>query len=592
MSKPILGIDSETVNDNDGHARCVLVACSDGTHIANERGITTAAALRYITRRNGELWTFFGDYDVNFWVRDMPFTRLDRLRRTGWCTWDNWRVHHIPRRVFEVWDLSTEPHRYAKIFDAYPFVQSSFVAWLESWQLADAATIARIRAMKERRGEFSKLSRAKILAYTQDEVRLIAAGVEVLKERVRRGGYAPSQWLGPGAVAAHAMRKLGVKDCMPETEHDAAQAAYFGGRIETARIGIVPGPLHYYDITSAYPAAMVNLPCFAHGRWVRVRNRTPNTKNALCFVRWKPRGNALPVWGPFPVRPKVGSSLRYYAQGSGWYWYWEVSPWLASPDFELQVGLTYEWRQTCRHKPFAWIADLFKTRATLKAHGDPAEYALKLVLNSVYGKLAQKVGAKPFYCAAWAGLITAQTRARLSQVLVARPESVVLVATDGVLCTKPVPGLLKPGLGGWTLDGVFGSADVWQPGFYVLEAGKLRTRGYSRVDVEPGDIRRAYRAHGLQATVPLVKEHIVGYRLATARGTLADFCRWVRAETELSLNPLPRRWLGEKVRRSEMYTTTAPLSLDFERHCGVPLLERDTLSDLVEDGCPDGFTRD
>lgn len=589
--KTILGIDSETVNDADGRARCVLVACSDGTHIANERGISTDAALRYITRRDGELWTFFGDYDVNFWVRDMPFTVLDRLRRTAWCRWDHWRIHHIPRRVFEVWDMRTDPPRYAKIFDAYPFVQSSFVAWIESWQLCDAATVARIRGMKERRGEFSKLSRAKILAYTQDEVRLIAAGVEVLKERVRRGGYAPAQWLGPGAVAAHAMRKHGVKDCMPETEHPMAQRAYYGGRIETARIGIVPGPLHYYDIASAYPAAMITLPCFAHGKWTRVRKVKP-WRVALMYASWMFRGDTLPEYAPFPTRPKAGSSLRYYAQGAGWYWYDEVYPWLFSPDFQIECGLTFEWRQSCTHKPFAWIADLYAERARMKAAGDPAEYALKLVLNSVYGKLAQKVGSKPFYCAEWAGLITARTRARLARVLVRAPKSVVLVATDGVLCEKPIPGLLSPGLGGWTLDGVFGSADVWQPGFYVLEAGKLRTRGYSRVDVDPGDIRRAYRENGLQATVPLTKEHIVGYRLATARGTLADYCRWVRAETDLSLNPLPRRWLGPKIREREAYRTTAPLSLDFERQFGVPLLERDALSDFVEDGCPDGFTRD
>lgn len=590
--KPILGIDSETVNDADGRARCVLIACSDGTHITNERGITTNAALTYITQRQGELWTFFGDYDVNFWIRDLPFTRLDRLRQTGWARWDFWRIHHIPRRLFEVWDLRTDPPRYAKVFDVYPFVQSSFVAWLESWHLTDARTIARIRSMKEQRGEFSRLSRAQILRYTQDEVRLIAAGVAVMKDRVKSGGYAPSQWLGPGAVAAHAMRKHGVKDCMPDETHALADRAYYGGRIETSRIGIVPGPLHYYDIASAYPAAMRTLPCLAHGAWKRAK--PPFYKGpALCYVRWAPRdARTIPEWGPFPVRPKPGSSLRYYAQGAGWYWYDEIAPWLGSPHFTVQIGLSYEWRQECNHQPFAWVGELYYRRAELKRQGDPAEYALKLVLNSIYGKLAQKVGSKPFYCPEWAGLITARTRARLAQILVARPQDVVLVATDGVLTTRPVPNLLRPGLGGWTLDGVFGSADIWQPGFYVLEAGKLRTRGYSRVDVDPADIRRAYRAFGLQGTVPLVKEHIVGYRLATARGTLTDFCRWVRAETELSLNPLPRRWLGSKVCNREVYKTTAPHSLALERAMRIPLLERETLSPMIEDGLPDGFTRD
>ena len=589
--KPILGIDSETVNDAEGRARCTLIACSDGSNIARPGGITTDEALRYIVARKGELWTFFGDYDVNFWLRDMPQSRLDRLRRKGWATWGTWRVHHIPRRLFEVWELRYgDAARYAKIYDVFPFVQSSFVHWLESWSLCDSRTLARIAAMKARRAEFSSLSAAKILAYTQDEVRLIAAGVEQLKLRIHAAGCTPSQWLGPGAVAAHVMRRHKVKDHMPRKTHPWADRAYFGGRIETAAVGIVRGPLYYYDIVSAYPAACVDLPCFRHGKWVRTKE--PHGA-ALCHVTWEPRRNAIPTWGPFPVRIRDGAPLRYYAHGKGVYWWEEIQPWMKSEHYRLSLGSCWEWRQDCSHRPLSWVGDLFHERRILKRSGDPAEYALKLVLNSIYGKFAQRVGTAPYYCPEWAGMITARTRARISNVLATYADRAILIATDGILLRTEIPISDGGGLGSWTLEGRYRWADLWQPGFYILSDGKLRTRGYSRVDVDAKDLRRHWRRDGMQAEVPISKEFIVGYRLATARGTMEDFCRWTKAETTLSLNPLPRRFpANAKVRGHDAYWTQAPHSAAFERDLRVPVLERDRIGAYEEDGCSEGFARD
>jgi hypothetical protein len=126
----------------------------------------------------------------------------------------------------------------------------------------------------------------------------------------------------------------------------------------------------------------------------------------------------------------------------------------------------------------------------------------------------------------------------------------------------------------------------------VLSDGKVRTRGYSRVDVDARTLRRAWRANGVAGSAPISKEFVVGYRLATARGKLDDFCRWSKMETELSFNPMPRRWLAGKLRGEDAYRTRAPVSPRAERAMGIPLLERDRLTDFEEDGCPEGFIRD
>lgn len=127
-------------------------------------------------------------------------------------------------------------------------------------------------------------------------------------------------------------------------------------------------------------------------------------------------------------------------------------------------------------KPFAILKDLYAKRRQIKddiesknkeieklnkervAKGEaelPYEYnilekVIKLVLNSVYGKLAQFVGssnkvpncANPYYAAA----ITAYCRRRLLEAALIDPDAIVFFATDGILATRPLhrlPILIK-----------------------------------------------------------------------------------------------------------------------------------------------------
>lgn len=80
------------------------------------------------------------------------------------------------------------------------------------------------------------------------------------------------------------------------------------------------------------------------------------------------------------------------------------------------------------------------------------EKVIKLILNSVYGKLAQFVGssnkvpncANPYYAAA----ITAYCRRRLLEAALIDPTAIVFFATDGIMATRPLHHLPIP------IDGV------------------------------------------------------------------------------------------------------------------------------------------
>jgi hypothetical protein len=158
-----------------------------------------------------------------------------------------------------------------------------------------------------------------------------------------------------------------------------------------------------------------------------------------------------------------------------------------------------EWNFTpaSDEKPFAFVADYYKLRASTPP-SDSLNGAIKLCLNSFYGKLAQSVGgdddepppsARPYYAAA----ITANCRMRLMLAALLAPYDVVMLATDGIVSTKKLEGLprvfdldveenknKKGGLGDWEINRLGGGLFL-QSGVYVLYdadgAAKTKKRG-------------------------------------------------------------------------------------------------------------------
>jgi hypothetical protein len=91
---------------------------------------------------------------------------------------------------------------------------------------------------------------------------------------------------------------------------------------------------------------------------------------------------------------------------------------------------------------------------------------LKLALNSLYGKSAQRVGKGRFRCMVRAGLITSMTRASLLRAVAMAhdPWNVLELATDSVLSKEPLPLGASKGLGSW-------EEKPWPGGVFLLRPG-------------------------------------------------------------------------------------------------------------------------
>jgi hypothetical protein len=138
-------------------------------------------------------------------------------------------------------------------------------------------------------------------------------------------------------------------------------------------------------------------------------------------------------------------------------------------------------------RPYAFVQREFDERARIKgrikATGayDIAEKAIKLCLNSLYGKAAQSIGGSedkpPMTACPWyAGAITAGTRRAVLEAAFQAPHDVVQFMTDGIHFTRSVPELGNgKGLGDWEASEVHDLLCL-QSGVYS-SAEMTKTRG-------------------------------------------------------------------------------------------------------------------
>src|SRR5205814_959332 len=116
---------------------------------------------------------------------------------------------------------------------------------------------------------------------------------------------------------------------------------------------------------------------------------------------------------------------------------------------------------------------LYAKRMEYGSEGEGAPF--KLALNSMYGKFAQRrTGSGPYWDAVAAGLITSRTRAQLIEAVSHDPEAVIMIATDAVFSTRPLPLDLGNNLGQWERK-PYPDFFIEKPGMYWSPSDREKT---------------------------------------------------------------------------------------------------------------------
>jgi hypothetical protein len=212
----------------------------------------------------------------------------------------------------------------------------------------------------------------------------------------------------------------------------------------------------------------------------------------------------------------------YPTRGAGWYYAVEIAA--AARRFPRGIQIELAW---VPYGPYTMplatpIERDFALRLKFEAESDPAAQVVKLALNSLYGKTAQRqvdrFRTPPFRNYLWAGYITAQTRAQLSDVIREVGErSVFATMTDGTLTNGSIP--TGDELGAWSCEDV-ACAAILGPGIYRTynsdgSPGEHKNRGFSKEPIAYEDILDRWWAYDFD-DVAIPVRRFIGMGLALA----------------------------------------------------------------------------
>lgn len=535
--REITALDCETI----GGRIVLFLACgSNGRaeYLHDPQGLTMDRILDWMLLFSARLCIgYFFDYDVQMILRQLPPQFLHQLRLKGRCLYRKYRIRHIPQKRFSVTD--TETGDTVTIWNVSGWTQCSFVKLITDWGIGTPEEQAFVASMKAKRSDLSNETSEDLVRYTTLECRLLSVWFERMLALHESVGIRLTAYSGAGSTAAAMFRKAKWEPPeVPPHVQTIAEAAFFGGRSETSCIGEYEGDVFGYDINSAYPFAIANLPDIRGAKWYRTKRYDPHLFG-FWRVRWKQPAKSC--WGLFPVRGaklptgKRSLSLLYPIEGEGWFHSCEVAIAVKTGYCEPIEGLVIE----PKGKPFDWVLETVEERLRLKSEGNPANIVLKLGLNSLYGKLAQHSGQHPLQCMVYAAAITARTRAMILDAIHDAGHQVLLVATDGILSTRPLDLPLSGRLGEWEFT-LYRGAWILQAGVYWA-GGKIRTRGIDGRSLDRAEVDRLWRKRGVEAKLTLPVRRVVSYRAACARGKPELAGEWIEQVRTVRFDPRPRR---------------------------------------------------
>lgn len=296
-------------------------------------------------------------------------------------------------------------------------------------------------------------------------------------------GFYPNKFYSAGFVSVLVMRtKLNqfyTFGNSPFIVQQLAYKSYFGGRFEIMEKGFMKD-IYHYDIKSAYPHAMAELPDFNHGRWFRIKSKEDfinKAKNEVGFYKIIVDVKEKHV-APFLFRGINGEVLpprgKFMTHTTGY----ELSKALDYYDFDLLGIEGFYFKPQIKEKTEFnnLIQDMYKTRMKQKNAGQ--KYVYKVIINSIYGKTAQaKPTPKGLFSPILCASITGHCRAKLLDVAKDNKNDIVMFATDGIFSKKKLNLDIGNELGQFDFE--------FHPKFILLMAGIYSYNTVLKPDLTP-----------------------------------------------------------------------------------------------------------
>lgn len=561
--RPVYGLDTET----DTNGNLFLIADSDGRYL--DRDISAESVIDFLFAKKYQgSWNFF--YNLSFdatvilkllgqQLYEYKHTRRLRFR----C--GDYRLAYIPGKCLQI----MRGHHSAVFYDIAQYYNrvSIVKAYAQNVGKLDDEYIQ----FKSKRDLFSRRFYRRNTSAVRQYCTMDASLAKQLAEKWialfhRAFGFYPARWFSSGYLAEKVLVNSGIKiptfDSIPYKVQDMAFRSYFGGRFEILKRGFI-GEAYLYDINSAYPHALTQIPDLQDGRWTSAKSILPEARLGFFEIEADiPDVRRVP---PFPFR---ANNVVIFPSGK-FRTYLTLAELLACED-DHYYRILNSWQFVpdgrCKYPYKAFIDSLYAKRLELKQKGDPMQQPIKIILNSFYGKTGQKINrviGNIFNPVIFAS-ITGITRAKLYKFVMdsALENDVVSFATDSI-CTTRRLDLKSSILGDFSLDKSGNDAYYLQNGIYRFN-GVWKQRGLA---TSKGKTFEHIESIGKDGKLYLVLEPLKSESLRECiiQGRIQDIGKIRPKKRLVNLDADRKRlWLGRLTSLdNNQFNDSMPLSLNY-----------------------------
>ena len=488
-----------------------LIADSDGDYIDTfKQGITIDSVISFLTKPKFETsWNFCYNltYDASVILKllDKSILSTYKQKRAFRFKYKKFNFYFIPKKTLRI----SKGHHSWVFYDIAQFYD------FKPLQKAYKENIGKLpdnyEIMKTKRKEFSpnyfRDNRKDVRNYCIDDCKLTK---ELSNHWINLFGKAfefyPARWISSGYLAEKVLINHGVEipffRDLPYDLQEFAFNSYFGGRFEMIKRGFI-GKAWLYDINSAYPYALSQIPDITKGSW-RESLRSISKKAILGFFKIEVKYDECEYLPSFAFR-RITRNNDLVCFPSGHFVTYATLEELKNVDSKnYKILDSWQYFDDNPVYPFKeFVEKFYNKRKELKEQGNPLQLPIKIILNAIYGKMGQKQNRRigNLFNPVIFAFITGYARAQLINFVKDNEleKDVVAFATDSVCVTRKIDVDSKE-LGGFSLDKEANDVYYLQNGFYRFNEswklrglGKLGNKEIEQIDTIERDGRLYYK---------------------------------------------------------------------------------------------------
>ena len=472
------GLDTETF---EGYVKLI---CDDVGRFKEVNNLTDCINFLTHVRYRGKFnWFYNIQFDFESIIKYLDIVDLRELYMVNSINYDGYKITYLPKKYFAIEDSNNNRYHF---YDMYNFLDVSLNKASKKFLNDEKINIIDANKLNTDK-QYWIDNKEDIIKYCIKDAELTKRLADYFWKIIyEKLNFYPKSPMSKGKLSEEYFGhtcKIPTINSLNAKVVETAYNSFYGGRFELLRRGYFEN-CYCYDIKSAYPSQIANLPNFNAGKFVKVDKLNPDAytgfykcrvfsmeKNISPFKQTLSYGrNIYPNGGfiQFLTKTEIDQYERLFENSA------------------ISIEYGYEWQPKNLIYPFkSEIERLYQWKDSEK--DEDIKFCVKIILNSLYGKFIQVSGdmnqTGKLFNPLYASLITSSCRAKLLNLAMQKPDTIISVSTDSVISTEPLNVPINPTMGDFQIDfngqGVFIMSDVYNLWNEETQKVKSKLRGFS-----------------------------------------------------------------------------------------------------------------